>query len=200
MRAARCRCVAGLSRRAVLNRFGMGLGGIALANLVNPQSQIAGGAGRPGPRRARRAVPRSAEGQARHLSVHGRRAVADGDVRLQAGAEPAQRRAAARFGPPGAAAHRHVGQPVVAAARRVAVRVQPARRQRHLGQRSAAAHRARSSTTSASSARCTPRPSTTIRRSRSSRADRRSPAARAWARGCTTGSAATTRTCRRSSC
>ena len=29
---------AGLSRRAVLNRFGMGLGGIALANLVNPQS------------------------------------------------------------------------------------------------------------------------------------------------------------------
>ena len=30
---------AGLSRRAVLNRFGMGLGGIALANLVNPQSQ-----------------------------------------------------------------------------------------------------------------------------------------------------------------
>ena len=31
---------AGLSRRAVLNRFGMGLGGIALANLVNPQSQL----------------------------------------------------------------------------------------------------------------------------------------------------------------
>jgi hypothetical protein len=30
----------GLSRRAVLNRFGMGLGGIALANLVNPQSQM----------------------------------------------------------------------------------------------------------------------------------------------------------------
>ena len=28
--------IAGLSRRAVLNRFGMGLGGIALANLVNP--------------------------------------------------------------------------------------------------------------------------------------------------------------------
>ena len=28
--------VAGMSRRAVLNRFGMGLGGIALANLINP--------------------------------------------------------------------------------------------------------------------------------------------------------------------
>jgi hypothetical protein len=29
---------AGLSRRAVLNRFGMGLGGMALANLINPSS------------------------------------------------------------------------------------------------------------------------------------------------------------------
>ena len=27
---------AGMSRRSLLNRFGMGLGGIALANLVNP--------------------------------------------------------------------------------------------------------------------------------------------------------------------
>ena len=32
---------AGLSRRAVLNRFGMGLGGIALANLVNPLDALA---------------------------------------------------------------------------------------------------------------------------------------------------------------
>jgi hypothetical protein len=32
---------AGLSRRAVLNRFGMGLGGIALANLINP-AQLSG--------------------------------------------------------------------------------------------------------------------------------------------------------------
>src|SRR5215203_1089905 len=31
---------AGLSRRAVLNRFGMGLGGIALANLVNPAAPL----------------------------------------------------------------------------------------------------------------------------------------------------------------
>ena len=30
---------AGMSRRAVLNRFGMGLGGIALANLVNPSER-----------------------------------------------------------------------------------------------------------------------------------------------------------------
>ena len=33
---------AGLSRRAVLNRFGMGLGGIALANLINPAPGSAG--------------------------------------------------------------------------------------------------------------------------------------------------------------
>ena len=39
---------AGLSRRAFLNRFGMGLGGIALANLLNPARMFAatGGADR----------------------------------------------------------------------------------------------------------------------------------------------------------
>ena len=58
----------------------------------------------------------------------------------------------------------------------------------------------RSSTISASCARCTPRPSTTIPRSPSSKADRRSPGVRAWGPGCTTGWAATTRICRRSSC
>ena len=35
---------AGLSRRAVLNRFGMGLGGIAIANLFNPSPLVAGAA------------------------------------------------------------------------------------------------------------------------------------------------------------
>ena len=33
--------LAGLSRREVLNRFGMGLGGIAVANLINPAGLIA---------------------------------------------------------------------------------------------------------------------------------------------------------------
>lgn len=37
---------AGLSRRAFLNRFGLGLGGIALANLVNPASLLASTMGR----------------------------------------------------------------------------------------------------------------------------------------------------------
>ena len=32
---------AGLSRRAILNRFGMGLGGIAVANLINPDGLAA---------------------------------------------------------------------------------------------------------------------------------------------------------------
>ena len=35
--------LAGLSRRAVLNRFGMGLGGIAVANLINPAGLFASG-------------------------------------------------------------------------------------------------------------------------------------------------------------
>ena len=35
---------AGLSRRGFLNRFGMGLGGVALANLINPASVFAAAA------------------------------------------------------------------------------------------------------------------------------------------------------------
>ncbi len=140
---------AGLSRRAVLNRFGLGLGGIALADLVNPLRTSAAGVLGPrdpgGPLRelplpstgldANQSTPGvlgtdlhfPAEGQARHLPVHGGRAVAARDLRLQAGAAHAQRRAAARLRAPGAAADRHVGQPGVAAAGRVAVQVRPAR-------------------------------------------------------------------------
>ena len=95
----------------------------------------------PGPWRARRPAPFPGEGEARHLSLHGWRTVADGDVRLQAAAQPSQRRAVAGLRAAGAAAHRNVRQSVVAAARRVAVRVQPARGKRHLGQRSPASHR-----------------------------------------------------------
>ena len=53
----------------------------------------------------------------------------------------AQRRAAARLGPPGTAAHRHVGQPVVAAAGRLAVRVRAARPGGAWVSESAAPHR-----------------------------------------------------------
>ena len=45
-------------------------------------------------RRARRSASSSGESETRDLSVHGRRAVADGDVRLQAPTQPAERRAA----------------------------------------------------------------------------------------------------------
>ncbi len=193
---------AGMSRRAVLGRFGMGLGGIALANLINPSSAFASLSSGTAQDRGVLGGPASlaGQGEARHLSLHGRRAVADGDVRLQAGAQAAQRRAAARFGAPGPAADRHVRQSVVAAARGIAVRVQSARDERHLGQRPAAADRE-------DRRRALHRPidvhrghQSRSRRSRSSRPDRRSPAGRAWARGFTTGSAATTRICRRLSC
>ena len=55
-------------------------------------------------------------------------------------------------------------------------------------------------TSCASSDRCAPTRSTTIRRLRSSRADRRSPAGRAWVRGFTMAWAATTTIFPRSSC
>ncbi|HMP82032.1 MAG TPA: DUF1501 domain-containing protein, partial [Verrucomicrobiota bacterium] len=38
---------AGLSRRSFLNRFGMGLGGIALANIINPAGLLASAAATP---------------------------------------------------------------------------------------------------------------------------------------------------------
>ena len=51
--------------------------------------------GAAGPWRAGWPAPRAGEGEARDLSLHGRRPVADGDVRLQACAPAAQRRAVA---------------------------------------------------------------------------------------------------------
>ncbi len=95
-------------------------------------------AGDPG--RARLAAAFPAEGQAGHLPVHGRRALPDRDLRRQARAPRAQRRVPARLGPPGAAAHGHVGQPVGAAARRFAVRLLAAWPVRHVGLRLVAAY------------------------------------------------------------
>ena len=66
------------------------------------------------------------------------------------------------------------GNQAIAAAGRFDLQVCATWPVRRLGQRVAAAHGARSWTTSASSARCTPRPSTTTRRSPSSRPARRS--------------------------
>ncbi len=90
---------AGLSRRALLNQFGLGLGGIALADLVNPlrmSGGVADSQSRPGALGTD--LHFAPQGQARDLPVHVRRSVADRDLRLQAAAATAQRRAAARLG------------------------------------------------------------------------------------------------------
>ena len=88
---------------------------------------------------------------------------------------------AARLGPDGPADHDHDLGPEELSGRPVDLQVRPARPERRLAQRALAAHGRRSPTTSASSARCRPRRSTTTRRSRSSRPARSSPAGRAWA-------------------
>ena len=98
-------------------------------------------------RRARRAAFR-AEGEADHLSLHVRRTVAAGPVRLQAAAEQAARRAAAGLRARRPAAHGHVGQSVVDPAGRLAVQVHAARPRRRVVQRTAAAHGRRSPTSS----------------------------------------------------
>ena len=157
----------------------------------------AAGAGRreAAPRNRRTAGPAAlrAEGEAGHLPVPVRRAVAARPVRPQAGARGAARQGAARLDPQGPAAHRHdrrrrTSFPVAP----VDVQVRAARPERRVGQRAAAAHRRGSPTTCASSGRCTPRRSTTTRRSRSSRPAPSWPAGRASARGSATGWAART--------
>lgn len=132
---------AGLSRRGFLNRFGMGLGGIALANLINPASVFAAAAtGNKDLGILNGQYPFPAQSQTRHLSFHGRRTVAARDVRLQAAAQSTQRRAIAGFRAPGSTPHRHVGQSIVIAAGRLAVWVQAIRQKRRVGLRSVAAH------------------------------------------------------------
>ena len=85
--------------------------------------------------------------------------------------------------------------------RPVEVQVRPARQERHVGQRAAAVHGARWSTTCASSASCTPRRSTTSRPSRYMQTGNQvtgRPCLGAWAQ--LRPRARSTRTCRRSSC
>ena len=85
-------------------------------------------------------APSSAQGQAGHLPVHERRAVAARSVRLQADPEPDERQGPARLGPDGPAADRHVVQPGDLAAGRLDLQVRPAWRVGHLGQRALAAY------------------------------------------------------------
>ena len=81
------------------------------------------------------------QGQARHLPAHGRRSVADGPVRLQAGDEGVVRQGPARIDPHGPAADDDDLRPGALPDRAVEVQVRPARRVRHVGQRTAALDR-----------------------------------------------------------
>ena len=116
-----------LNRRHFFSRTSLGLGGAALASLLSePGSRRADGAetgatptqqksaalaDRSGRGRGAHGVPRCAPGQASHLSVHERRAVAARPVRLQAAPEQDERPGPARVGPDGPAAYGDVGQP-----------------------------------------------------------------------------------------
>ena len=153
----------------------------------------------PGSRHPRRPASPRGPGEARDLPVHGRWAVADRDVRLQARARRSATASSCRI-PCG----RGSGSPgCPGTSRRCRSR---ARSSDSAGTAAMARgcptccrRRPRSSTTCASSAPCSRMRSITTPRLRSSRPARRSPAAPAWDRGFITGSAATTTTFRRSS-
>ncbi len=192
------------TRRHFLSATSLGIGGVALGALLDPltalgctpQASTAGAQGSPllsAPHlapRAKRVIYLFQSGGPSQLDLFDYKPM----LRQMNGQElPASVRMGQRL--TGMTAFQRV-----VSAGRLAVRVRAARAVRRLGQRPAAAHRARSSTSSASSARCTPRRSITTRRSRSSRPARSRRAGRRWARGCPTASGPRTRTCRRSSC
>ena len=129
-----------------LRRSGMGFGSLALAPLL-------AGVGRLRPREVAKSAraqggPLSGQGQARHPPVHERRAVARRHVRSQAGADEVRRPRAADANLP---TERKTG-----AALPSPFKFQQVRPERHRSQRAVPARRPNASTTSASSARCTP--------------------------------------------
>ena len=131
---------AGMSRRAVLSRFGMGLGGIALANLVNPAQRL----------RARRPQDRGVLGGQLHLPAKAKRVIylfmAGGPSQMETfDYKPVLRQRNGEQLPDSVRQGQRLtgmsGNQSSLAARRVAVRVQSAREERHLGQRPPAPHR-----------------------------------------------------------
>ena len=122
-----------------------GIGVAALASLLGSRTLSARRRrhGRPG-----RSAALRAEGEAGHLPVPVRRAVADRPVRLQAEAGEAVAARAARLDPQGPAADRHDRRPGHVSRRADQVQVRAARAERGVGQRAAAAHARRSPTTS----------------------------------------------------
>ena len=111
-------------------------------------------------------LPLRAQGQAGHLSAHGRRPAADGPLRLQAGDERVVRQGPARLGPHGPAAdHDDLGPEAVSRSPRRSTSSRSTA-SAACGSASCCPTPPRWSTTCASSAACTPRRSTTSRPSR----------------------------------
>ena len=163
------------------NALGMAALGVAGSGSSRRRASRAATAGASA---GRRAAALSAQGQARHLPAHGRRAVADGPVRLQAGDGGVVRQGPARLRPHGPAAHHDDLRPEAVPDRAVEVQVRAARAVRACGSASCCRRPGQdASTTCASSAACTPRRSTTSRPSATCRPATRSPAGRASARG-----------------
>ena len=132
-----------ISRRHSLARVDFGLG-VARAGASVRERRVCPGGGRRQRRRGRdgglQPAAFRAEGEARHLSVPVRRAVAPGSVRLQAAADEGQRHRSARFDPAGSAADRHDLGAGRLSGRAVDVQVRAARPVGRLGERAAAAH------------------------------------------------------------
>ena len=188
-----------LDNQLRLNRrqfFGLASAGIGTAALATLMSEDLRAAGTPG---ALQGLPHFAPTAKRVIYLfQSGGPVPDGSLRLQAAAARSARLGTARIDPDGAAIDRHdldAGD-ISGRARRTSSSRSTANLVR--GSATCCRTRRRSSTTCASSSRCTPRRSTTIRASRSSRPAPSWPDGRASARGFPTAWAARTATCRRS--
>ena len=138
-----------------------GIGALALASCCRekpprlPESAIGG---LPGSAAFR------AQGQALHLSPPGRRAAADGDLRLQAENAGHVRQGPARVDPQRPAAHHHDQRPDAFSHRALRFQVRAVRQIRRVGLANCCPTPRAWWTTSPSSAACTPRRSITSRR------------------------------------
>ena len=139
----------------------------------------------PRPTRPTRCAPKpphfAAEGQAGHLPVHAGRGQPRRFVRLQAAARAGRRQDAGLRRRPRHRQHRHAR--LVAAGHEAALEVRPARQVAAGGRPTCSRRSTGTSTTSASSTRCTPRAWRTARRRCSCTAARRTSSGRRWARG-----------------
>ncbi len=176
-----------ISRRALLKEAACGFGYLALAGLAAEQASA--GLGRPpGPS----AAALRPSGQADHLPLHARGSQPGRLVRLQASPGEGRRQDALLRGRASPRQHRDAG--LFAAGDETALEVRAARRVRPLGLGPLPGDQQATSTTSASSTRCTPRAWRTARRPSSCIAARRTRSGRRWAPGSSMAWAARTET------